>query len=117
MRHLSRISAAKPEIGAYPFTTLVPNLGVVEVDIGVSYVVADIPGLIEGASEGKGLGLEFLRHVERCSVYLHLVSTEDWDEDPVDRRPSAKVTRTNNLVTVRLKGRSGHCRSRYREGQ
>jgi GTP-binding protein len=70
---LSVISNAKPEIGDYPFTTLVPNLGVVDMDDS-TFLVADIPGLIEGASEGKGLGDDFLRHIERTAVVLHLVS-------------------------------------------
>src|SRR5258706_12961276 len=70
---ISVISAAKPKIAAYPFTTLAPNLGVVSADDDATFVVADIPGLIEGAHEGHGLGHEFLRHVERCSVLVHLV--------------------------------------------
>ena len=70
---LSVISNAKPEIANYPFTTLVPNLGVVDIDKNHSLLVADIPGLIEGASQGKGLGDEFLRHVERTSVLIHLI--------------------------------------------
>ena len=70
---LSVISNAKPEIANYPFTTLTPNLGVVDVDKGSSLLFADIPGLIEGASQGKGLGDEFLRHVERTKVLIHLV--------------------------------------------
>ena len=70
---ISVISAAKPKIADYPFTTLVPNLGVVKADNAETFVVADIPGLIEGAHEGHGLGHEFLRHVERCSVLVHLV--------------------------------------------
>ena len=72
---ISRISESKPKIADYPFTTLQPNLGVVDLSDYRSCVVADIPGLIPGASEGKGLGLQFLRHVERCELLLHLVDT------------------------------------------
>lgn len=78
---LASLSNAKPEIADYPFTTLVPNLGIVPVDRENSLLVADIPGLIEGASEGKGLGDEFLRHVERTKVLVHLVDA--WSEDVV----------------------------------
>ncbi|HET8671050.1 MAG TPA: GTPase ObgE [Candidatus Saccharimonadales bacterium] len=70
---LSVISNARPEIASYPFTTLIPNLGVVDVDGETSILFADIPGLIEGAAEGKGLGDEFLRHVERTAVLVHLI--------------------------------------------
>ena len=75
---ISRISSAKPKIADYPFTTLIPNLGVVKKRSGDGYVVADIPGLIEGASDGVGLGHDFLRHVERCRFLVHLIdSTEE----------------------------------------
>jgi GTP-binding protein len=70
---ISRVSRAKPKVADYPFTTLVPNLGVVRLSDERTFVIADIPGLIEGASEGAGLGHQFLRHVERCRVLLHIV--------------------------------------------
>ena len=78
---ISSVSSARPKIADYPFTTLVPNLGVVKKSDSTSYVIADIPGLIEGASEGVGLGHEFLRHVERCRFLIHIVDLTA--EDPI----------------------------------
>jgi len=82
---LSVISNAKPKIANYHFTTLSPNLGVVDLEGGEGFVVADIPGLIEGASSGAGLGFEFLRHIERCRVLIHLIDASGIEgRDPVE---------------------------------
>lgn len=82
---LSVVSAAKPEIAAYPFTTIVPNLGVVKVKDGRSFVLADLPGLIQGAHLGKGLGHQFLKHIERCRVIIHILDMGAEDHrDPLD---------------------------------
>lgn len=86
---ISRVSSAKPKIADYPFTTLIPNLGVVKKPSGDGFVIADIPGLIEGASEGVGLGHDFLRHVERCRFLIHIV-------DGTEENPFENYLKINN---------------------
>ncbi|MCF6190722.1 MAG: GTPase ObgE [Cocleimonas sp.] len=83
---ISTVSSAHPKVANYPFTTLYPNLGVVKVDSYQSFVIADIPGIIEGAAEGAGLGIQFLKHLSRTSLLLHLVDVAPMDEteDPVE---------------------------------
>ena len=98
---ISVISSARPKIADYPFTTLTPNLGVVKLENYRSFVVADIPGLIEGAHKGAGLGFQFLRHVERTSMLLHLVDVSDIDEsDPVENLE--KINRELELYSQKL---------------
>lgn len=82
---LDAVSRARPEIGDYPFTTIHPNVGVVETGDGRSFIMADLPGLIEGASEGKGLGHQFLKHIERCRVIVHVIDMGGEEgRDPVE---------------------------------
>ena len=92
---LSVISNAKPKIADYHFTTLEPNLGVVDLDEGEGFIVADIPGIIEGASEGTGLGHEFLKHIERCKVLIHVVDAAGVEE----RDPIADIHAINNELS------------------
>ena len=109
---LSVISNARPEIANYPFTTLIPNLGVVDVDGEASILFADIPGLIEGAAEGKGLGDDFLRHVERTAVLVHLVDAYQEDVASAyktiqDELAAYKVNLTNKpqiVVVTKIEG-------------
>ncbi|AEV95133.1 GTPase ObgE [Pediococcus claussenii] len=101
---LSVVTSAKPKIAEYHFTTLVPNLGMVQLDDGRDFVIADIPGLIEGASQGIGLGFEFLRHVERTKVLLHLVDMSGLtEEDPFDnfKKINNELRRYNPVLMER----------------
>ena len=98
---LSVVSAARPKVANYPFTTLTPNLGVVSLEPGHAFVIADIPGLIEGAHTGVGLGMEFLRHIERTRLILHLVDAAGVDgRDPVD--DYAKINQELRLYSEEL---------------
>lgn len=101
---LSRISSAKPEIADYPFTTKFPNLGLVEVDWDTTFVVADIPGLIEGAADGIGLGHDFLKHIERSGILIHLVEPEPVDgSDPISnyKKIRLELEKYNEQLTQR----------------
>ncbi len=106
---IAAMSAARPKIANYPFTTLIPNLGVVEAG-EVQYVVADVPGLIPGASEGKGLGHDFLKHVERCSALVHVLdcATDEPGRDPISDLDTieAELARYEQVVGLGLTGTS-----------
>ena len=95
---LSRVTNAQPKIANYHFTTLSPNLGVVDLDEGDGFVIADIPGLIEGASEGVGLGHEFLRHIERTKVMIHMVDAASVQKDVILWRILSRSTRSWKLT-------------------
>ena len=98
---LSVVSAARPKIANYPFTTLIPNLGVVSLEPGHAFVIADIPGLIEGAHQGVGLGMDFLRHIERTRLILHLVDASGLEgRDPVE--DYAKINEELRLYSTAL---------------
>src|SRR5262245_16064104 len=101
---ISRISAARPKIADYPFTTLEPHLGVVAYGDEGSFVVADIPGLIEGAHEGTGLGLEFLRHVERTKLIAHVIDVSSTGRNPID--DYLTISRELELYKTELLGKS-----------
>ena len=103
---LSVISNAKPKIANYHFTTLEPNLGVVDLEDGEGFVVADIPGIIEGASEGAGLGHEFLKHIERCRILIHVVDAAGVeDTDPVSdiRAINAELSKYSDILSGKAK--------------
>lgn len=99
---ISTVSAAKPKVADYPFTTLTPHLGVVKGIYGNSFVLADMPGLIEGAADGVGLGIQFLKHIERTKILLHLIDASD-DESMVDRYKALRKELSNFSEDVAAK--------------
>ncbi|MEK7264260.1 MAG: GTPase ObgE [Bacteroidota bacterium] len=116
---ISRVSAAKPKIADYPFTTLIPNLGIVRVDENKSFVVADMPGIIEGAHEGRGLGIQFLKHIERTKLLLLLIDSSSenpkevyelllnelgrYNEELIERRKIIVLTKSDILDDAQKK--------------
>ncbi|KAI4453649.1 developmentally regulated gtp-binding protein-related [Holotrichia oblita] len=98
---LNALSNAKAIVADYPFTTLVPNLGIVRIDFERSFILADLPGLVEGASSGKGLGLEFLRHIERCLVLIHVLDSSSEDDLIADFRMIEEELKIYNLELLK----------------
>ena len=106
---LSVVSNAHPKIANYHFTTLFPNLGVVYVDEGVSFVLADIPGIIEGASDGAGLGHDFLRHIDRCRLLIHLVDVSGSEgRDPVEDFEAINAELAQYLSLIHISAPTRH---------
>ena len=97
---ISSVSAAKPKIADYPFTTLIPNLGVVKTAKAQSFVIADIPGLIKGASEGVGLGIHFLKHLERCQFLLHIVDISSNNDQDIIQNITDILSELKNYSTA-----------------
>ena len=98
---LSKLSSARPKIANYPFTTLEPKLGIVKYGEYSSFVMADIPGLIEGASEGKGLGHQFLRHVERNKILLFLIDSQDPDPNRTFQTLRSEIYQYNSDLKIK----------------